>query len=102
MALVLHKIDETNKNIILGWDPPAGVEWYLFYGGGKRVSNAPPVDQRGVVKKTVQFSKVPTPQEVVAITRRNGVMGVEVGIWSDGTNSEVYSAEAYSSGGYSK
>lgn len=80
--ITLRKISETEANIVLGWDPPPGVEWYIFFAGGTRVSNAAPVDKNGVVKNTVRFAKVPTPQEVVAITRRNGVMGVEVGVYN--------------------
>lgn len=82
MTLLLRKISETTSDIVLGWDPPEGVEWYLFYAGGKRVSNAAPIDKNGTVKNRVRFSKTLTPQEVVAITRRNGVMGIEVGVYT--------------------
>lgn len=102
MSLVLRKVSDTSTTIVLGWDPPVGVEWYLFYAGGKRVSNDAPVDKNGTVKNTIRFSKTPTPWEVVAITRRNGVMGVEVGYYPPPvTNSEKYSEDPYGNAVYS-
>ena len=94
---------ESSTTITLGWEPPAGVEWYLFYAGGKRVSNAPPVSKNGVVKRTIQFYKTPSPWEVVAITRRNGVMGVEVGYYppKPTENSEDYGKDPYGNAVYS-
>ena len=101
--MVVHKISETTNNITLGWNPPIGVEFYLFYAGGKRVSNAPPVDKNGHIKNMVQFSKAPSPWEIVAVIRQNGVMSIDVGYYPPVPvpNSETYSADPYSSAAYS-
>jgi hypothetical protein len=77
----LRKLSETAATVTLEWEPPAGVEWYVFFAAGVRVSNAAPVDRNGVVKSTVRFSKGADPYEVVAIVRRNGVMSVDVGVF---------------------
>lgn len=100
MSIVLHKVSETTNDITLGWDPPVGIEWYLFYAAGKRVSNAPPIDKNGNVRNTIKFSKMLSPYEVVAITRLNSVMGVEVGLYPV-VNSEAYSEDPYGSAVYS-
>jgi hypothetical protein len=100
--MVLKVVSQSTKNRTYGWDPPPGVEWYLFYAQGKRVSNAPPVAENGVVKKTIQFSKGTEPHEVVAIIRRNGVMSVDVGVWPATSQSdENYSEEPYGNAVYS-
>jgi hypothetical protein len=103
MGLVLEIVYESKSNITLGWNPPIGAEWYLFYAGGNRVSNAPAVDKNGVVKKQITFSKTPSPWEVVAITRINGAMGVEVGYYPPQMppSDEEYSDEPYGAGVYS-
>ena len=33
----LHLISETTSTLTLGWTPPDGIEWYLFYAGDTRV-----------------------------------------------------------------
>lgn len=91
---------ESSSTITLGWNPPVGAEWYLFYAGGKRVSNAPAVGKNGVVKKTITFSKTPSPWEIVAIVRRSGVMGIEVGFYP-AVNGDTYSADPYGNAVYS-
>jgi hypothetical protein len=102
MSIALHIMIESKSSITFGWEPPDGVEYYLFYAGGKRVSNAPAVDRNGNPKTTIRFSKIPSPWEVVAITRQEGVMGTEVGYYPPKLpSSEGYSEEAYSSGAYS-
>lgn len=76
----LRKKSETTGTITLEWTPPNGVEYYLFYAGGIRVSNAPPTNILGQVKTSIKFDKARAPFEVVAITRTyNGVMGFDIG-----------------------
>lgn len=99
----LRLMMESKSTIILSWNPPDGTEYYLFYAAEKRVSNAPAVDRNGNPKTTIKFSKIPSPWEVVAITRQDGIMGVEVGYYPppNPPSSEEYSEEAYNSGVYS-
>lgn len=99
----VRKLTETTSTITLGWDPPVGAEYYLFFAGGNRVSNAPAVDNRGNVKRTIKFYKTPSPWEIVCITRINNVMGVEVGYYppTSPPNSENYSEDPYGSAVYS-
>lgn len=77
--LTLTKISETSSTITLGWTPPAGSEWYLFYADSKRVSNAAAVDKNGVPKTQIKFSKGAATYYVVCITKAGTTWATDTG-----------------------
>lgn len=75
-------IAENHDVITLGWTPPKGVEWYTFFENHKRVSNSPPADKNGAVKKQAVFARL-FPIQVVAIVQTSpGAFDVAVGTYS--------------------
>lgn len=99
--MVVRKLYESQSNITLGWTPPEGAEYYLFYAAGKRVSNAPAIDKNGRVKTQIQFSKVPEGWEIVCITRKAGVMGTDVGKYPPVAQDDpTYGGGKFAEGGY--
>lgn len=66
----LRLVAETSTTLTLGWTPPAGIQWYLFYADGERMSNAAPVDKNGKAKDSVKFAKGHDQYQVVAVVRR--------------------------------
>lgn len=102
--MILQVVSDIGTSRTYRWDPPSGVEWYIAFADGERVTNAPPIDKNGNVVKTMKFFKGTEPHEVVAIIRRANVMSVDVGIYPPGTpaNSEDYNEEVYGAGAYSK
>lgn len=85
MALTLTKIAETNSTITLGWTPPAGIEWYLFYAAGTRVANGSPLyesgSRKGQQRDEVKFSKPGEPYQVVGVTKVSGTFALDVGTY---------------------
>jgi hypothetical protein len=81
---------QTSTTITLGWVPPQGAEYYLFYAKGERVSNGPATTSNGSVRSSIKFDKSRAPFEVVCVKRLNGVMYVEVGKYPAPSGEQEY------------
>jgi hypothetical protein len=77
----LNVTAEDSNSITFGWTPPPNAAYYLFYSEGFRVSNAPAVDSKGNIKKSVKFFKSGEPYQVVCV--QENPFRLDIGTYHD-------------------